>query len=247
MLELYFLITFIILTIALIYYTSQSDIIVEKFTDYYLTSCPTGYKLFYDANGSMMCCGGDIIGNKCVGDNQCSLNGKGAVINCVDMILKEYTTKGKEQCPSSIMNYFEDKTANKKGCTSGLLNDTLTAPKDFNQPHCVIYNTFEDNINSVDSCYNHKLMDEYPCFGDNCKKTLVQPMLNKGVLVAINFTDSSRINHTTYTKTSFENYLNSVNPNWKEQGIDLSKNIQVAEVAKAFYVDKTMKQSDIQL
>jgi hypothetical protein len=43
-----------------------------------------------------------------------------------------------------------------------------------------------------------------------------------------------------------ENFLDVSNPNWRNQGIDLSKNINVADVAKGFYVDKTIEQSQIQ-
>ena len=46
---------------------------------------------------------------------------------------------------------------------------------------------------------------------------------------------------------SIINYLNVVNPEWKNQGLDLSKNINVAEVAKAYYVDRTISENDIQL
>jgi hypothetical protein len=44
-----------------------------------------------------------------------------------------------------------------------------------------------------------------------------------------------------------ENYLSVTNPQWKEQGIDLSKNTSVAEVAKAVFVDKTLPFSSIQM
>jgi hypothetical protein len=43
-----------------------------------------------------------------------------------------------------------------------------------------------------------------------------------------------------------EAFLDVSNPNWRNQGMDLSKNINVAEVAKAYYVDRTMDQSAIQ-
>jgi hypothetical protein len=65
-------------------------------------------------------------------------------------------------------------------------------------------------------------------------------------LIAVGFTDSMGMHRTAYPKESIVNFLDVVNPSWKEQGMDLNKNINVAEVAKAFYVDKTMDQSKIQ-
>ena len=44
-----------------------------------------------------------------------------------------------------------------------------------------------------------------------------------------------------------ERYLNQVNPNWREKGINLDKNISIAEVAKKFYIDHTIQQSELQL
>ena len=247
MLELYFLIISIIIILVILYYTGTSDSenTVEPFDTFYLSACPTSYKVLYDSNGNTMCCDGDILANKCMGDNQCSLNGKGNAPNCVDMILKEYEVKGKSQCPSSLQNYFEDKTNNKKGCTASALNNTLTGPKDNTQGKCIIYDNIDQNMTSIDSCYNQKQMDDYQCFGDNCTKSLVQPVANKPVLVSISFTDTSGIHRVAYTKQSMEAQLDSTNPGWRNKGIDLSKNIQVADVAKAVYVDKTMSASDV--
>jgi hypothetical protein len=110
-----------------------------------------------------------------------------------------------------------------------------------------MYPTMEENTNSKDSCSNQKEMDEFPCFGLNCTKGLVQVAPNQPIKISVGFTDSSGMHHVAYTRASMERYLNVSNPKWRDQGIDLSKNVNVAEVAKAFYVDKTMKQDDVQL
>jgi hypothetical protein len=221
----------------------------EGFQNYYLSSCPPGYKSFYNTDGNIICCDGNVVANKCLGDNQCTLNGKGTegMPNCVNSILKMYTEKGKTQCPSSMSSYFEDRALNKKGCTSGRLNETLNGPQFSSQPVCVIYNDYNKNNTSKDSCANQKLVGNAECFGNNCTKELVQPIPSAPPLVAIGFTDNTGMHRVAYTKQSLESFLNITNPNWKNQGMDLSKNINVAEVAKAYYVDKTIDQSQIQL
>jgi hypothetical protein len=44
-----------------------------------------------------------------------------------------------------------------------------------------------------------------------------------------------------------QRFLDATKPTWRSQGMDLDKNINVAEVAKAYYVDRTIQQDDIQL
>jgi len=52
---------------------------------------------------------------------------------------------------------------------------------------------------------------------------------------------------TAYTRKSVENYLNLSKPKWRDEGIDLDKNIMVAEVAKAYYVDRSISKKDIDI
>ena len=188
------------------------------------------------------------MANQCMGTHPCTLSGSGTpdLPNCASVIQKAYQEKGSE-CPASMPSYFEDKTSKKKGCTNGSLNATLTGPKDLKQPTCMMYPTMDQNINAKDSCSNQKEMDEFPCFGTGCTKELVSVAPHQPIKIAIGFTDSSGMHRVAYTRASMERFLNVSNPKWKDQGIDLSKNINVAEVAKAFYVDKTMKQEDVQI
>ena len=255
MLELYFLIIAILCAIILIYYYDgdkaniTKDITKESFeAQYSLLSCPFGYKSLYDKRGDMICCDGDLINNSCIGGNQCSLtNSTSDIPNCVDFILKDYEAKGKSQCPASLPSYYEDRNTKMKGCTTGILNTTMTGPHNNTTPICKIYETLEENVKGVDSCYNRKHLDEYPCFGNNCKKEVVSPIKDGPVLISVSFTDSDGMNHVGYTRQTVETYLDAFNPNWRQQGFDTSKNINVAEVAKAFYVDRTMSEKDIQL
>ena len=143
-----------------------------------------------------------------------------------------------------MTSYYEDRSKDIKGCINGAYNDTLTGPRDMNQAKCKIYK--EHNQTYMDSCYNQKMLNEARCFGNNCSKQLIQPIPNAPVLIGIGFTDSMGMYKMSYTRKSIEDYLRVVWPQWKNSWLDLSKNINVAEVAKAYYIDRTMDQSQVQ-
>jgi hypothetical protein len=251
MLELIVLLISITALLLFVYFKNNTieNEIKESFENFYLSACPSGYKSFYNNNSDTTCCDGEIIANTCISDNQCTLNGKGTpdMPNCTEFIKKIYAEKAKQYCMPALPNYFEDKSKKIKGCMVGPLNDTMTGPRENYQPKCVIYDSLEKNNISIDSCANQKMLDLAVCFGNNCTKRLAKYNQTAPPIVAIQFTDNKGIPHMAYTRTSYENYLNIANPGWKSWGLDLSKNINVAEVAKAFYIDKTIEQKDIQL
>ena len=247
-LELSILVISIAMICLALYLRNHDSTTAEPFEveeEYYLYSCPSGYKSYHLPNGNTACCKGEIVANKCMSDDVCLLNGKGTIEKCTTVIKNEYNKKATEQCPSSMSSYFEDTT--KKGCTNGAINTTLSGPKNTNQKTCTIYNTMDLNLNSLDSCSNHKEMDEFPCFGNNCTKSLVQAAPNAPVQVSVGFVDSSGMHRVAYTRASMQRFLDATKPTWRGQGIDLSKNVNVAEVAKEYYVDHTIQQADIQL
>ena len=242
-----FLAVYLVMTRKVLYNdVIQSD--EEGFESYYLSACPSGYQHSYTANGDVLCCDGQIMANKCLGDKQCILNGKGTdtLPNCIDLLKQEYLEKSATWCPASLPQYFEDREKKTKGCTSGPLNSTMNAPKTTTQPQCHVYDDFQANRMSKDSCYNVKLLDNTPCFGQHCTKELIQPIPGVPPLLVIGFTDSMGMHRMAYTRESLTNFLDVVNPKWRDQGIDLDKSINVAEVAKAFYVDKTLNQNQVQ-
>jgi len=250
MLEFYILITGIIIILVILLY--KDNYIFRKkekegFTqdNYYLASCPSGFNSYYDSNGNIMCCNGEIVANQCIADTKCSLTSSNNPDSCVGIILERYKEKSVQFCPSvSMPNYFEDGT--KKGCTNGNLNSTLTGPANSSQSTCNIYDNKQQGLISVDSCLNQKRLDEAQCFGNNCSKSINSSGSNTPALISITFTDNMGFPHMAFTKESMEDYLNTVNPNWEQQGGNLSNNIFVADVAKAYYIDRTLQQSDIQ-
>jgi hypothetical protein len=190
MLEITFLIVTVLVVLFIIHYQSKK---VEPFEDFYLQACPSGYNtLFYDENDVASCCDGEVKYSKCLGQRQCKL-GSGPE-NCARLILKDYKKMGAEKCPNG-WNYYEDSVTNKKGCTKGALNDKLSGPRVLDpvlSPTCTIYSNPTDNQNKINSCFNKKKLEEYPCFGKDCKKSLLSldpnaPPLLKIVTIVDNY------------------------------------------------------------
>lgn len=244
MLELYVLICSILLLLLIVSYKTTEPFDTQK-TDYNLISCPSGYSLFYDKSQSTMCCDGEVNGKMCVG-KQCLLTGSSTEKSCTSVVVEDYKHKSDEFCPSSMSSYYENRTQKTKGCTSGILNQTMDGPNVLTQPQCKIYDTLNANINALDSCSNQKEMDAFPCFGKNCVKTLSQSVPNSPVLITISFEDNNGIQRSVHTRKSMQRFLDATQPNWRDKGMDLSKNIAIAEVAKAVYIDKTMSKDDVQ-
>lgn len=227
---------------------------VEGFTSdstvYQLRACPAGMKLFHDSMGTAMCCDGEILAGRCITDKQCVLTGGTKETSCATMVQKEYTEKAQTLCPASMPTYYETREGDhvvKKACTDGPLDTSLSGPRSDRQAECVIYPSMEENQMRPDSCYLRQKLDAVACFGQDCTKQIISTGGTKPALIAVSFTDPAGIHHTAYTQASMEAYLNATKPQWRETGLDLSKNLSVVEVAKAFYVDKTLSKQDIQL
>ena len=256
MLELYILGICIGVLLFMVYHYDMYDEILEPFEEknYYLSACPSGFKMNYDNDGNTICYvdEGLNISSKLLKYNrdgkQCILNGKGTATmpNCVDYILKYYKEQGMKFCSPSFPSYFENNGDKTKGCTRGELNQNLTEPRFPTQPKCIIYPNEEDNQYSIDSCSNQKELEMYPCFGNNCTKQLVQYGTKLPLLLIVNFADSQGMPHSAYSKQSLVRYLNVVWPDWtKYRNID--RVLWNAEVAKKFFIDKTISKDDIDI
>lgn len=244
MIELWTLIVLILVLLAWIRWRKHEGFAAAQ-SDVYLQACPTGFTSTYQADGTTLCCEGEVMAKRCMGSRQCVLNGVGSgeIPPCATMIQADYEKKGKEVCPLSMTSYFE---GSKKGCTAGALNAMLSGPKTTAQPTCIIYATTEENVTAKDSCANQKEMEGFPCFGKECTKELVSVAADKPVKIAVNFTDDTGMRRVAYTRASLQRYLDAATPGWRDR-MDLQKNIGVAEVAKAYYVDHTITQSEVQI
>jgi len=167
----------------------------------------------------------------------------------MDVIKQAQKKKVKEICPLSMTAYFEEK-GKKKGCTTGPLLDNMTGPRHSSQPTCYVYATQKENDNAANSCSNLKEMEEFPCFGTDCKKTL-RGNGELPQLVEVAFRDPAGILRTSYTRASVMREMaararrgTQISDNEKEI---LKKSTIISEVAKAYFVDKTLQDSDVML
>ena len=212
--------------------------------DVALSACPSNMKTFYLPDGRTACCDGSVTGSRCLGAVQCTMTGESqpGLPSCATLLQKAYQSKG-AQCPPSMPAYFENKT--QKGCTAGALNSEMTGPAHATQPACRWYPTLDENLTQKDSCELQKQLDEAPCFGTHCVKRI--EVAGGPPLIAIQFVDRSGMMRIAYTRKSLENYLTNTRPKWRDEGLDLDKNVMVAEVAKALWVDRTLSEKEVQL
>ena len=244
MIELWTLILLIVVALAWIRYVRVEPFVVVTEEDVQLQACPTGFTSFYQADGTTLCCEGDILAKRCMGKRQCVLSGQSeGITSCTSMMKEMYAEKAKDMCPSSMPSYFEGDI---RGCMEGPYDKSLTGPKEKKQPTCQLYATVEENERAVDSCANQKEMEGFPCFGKDCRKEIVSVSADKPAKIAVHFADRTGMQRTAYTRASLLRYLNAANPSWRDH-MDLQKNINVAEVAKAYYVDHTMSQAEVEI
>ncbi len=212
----------------------------------YLLACPGVMIPFYRKDGTPACCSGPLTEGQCRFSRQCVMTGNGTadVPNCKTIVDTDFQTNSNEMCPPSMTTYFENVAENKKGCTAGSLRPDNTGPATTSQPMCKIYPTMDDNLSNADSCALNRELETTPCFGTNCTK-FISP--SSPPLISIQFQDEKGMNRTVHTRRSVTYYLEKTQPAWRESGLDLNKNINIAEVAKAYFVDKTLTVTDIQI
>jgi hypothetical protein len=248
--EIGVLLALIVALLIIISYTGQGNMTLEPFSAY-LSECPTGFKTFYAPNGDVMCCPGDVVGQQCLSDQVCTLGAETSTIpRCMDAVKQAQEEKMKSTCPPSMKAYFEDKVK-KSGCTDGPLLDNMTGPRQSSQPTCYVYATKKENDNSANSCSNIKEMEEYPCFGTDCKKAL-RGNGDIPQLVEVSFRDPAGILRTSYTRASVMRELVARAARRGKQMGDgekemLKKSTIISEVAKAYFVDKTLQDSEVSL
>ena len=243
----------LVLIVALligISYGQDASITLEPFSAY-LSECPAGFKTFYAPSGDVMCCPGEVVGNQCLSDQVCTLGAETSTIpRCIDAVKQAQEEKMKSTCPPSMTSYFEDK-GKKSGCTEGPLLDNMTGPRHTSQPTCYMYATQKENDNAANSCSNLKEMEEFPCFGTDCKKALRENG-EMPQLVEISFRDPAGVPRVSYTRASVTREMIARNTKYNRTMGDHEKDVLkkftiISEVAKAYFVDKTLQDSDVYL
>lgn len=214
-----------------------------------LNFCPNSTSPFFDKTGDTVCCDGIVKGNTCQGKPVCALSsGHKSLPTCQSFMKTYYEKQGKLQCPSTMPNYFENPYKKISGCTDGQLSPQMNGPFTPGAKTCTIYSTEEQNRSSSDSCFNQKRLASVQCFGKDCTKTLQYQPSSKSNLISVDFTGLDGHRHTCYEESSYIDYLNYSQPNWKtKMNFDPEKNIKMCKVAKKVYIDRTMDIKDAQV
>ena len=162
----------------------------EDSSDLNITSCPAD-TISFNNMGKTLCCDGDIVGGKCNGTIACSLSGSSSgQPSCSEWLGANLAIKGKDFCPPSMQNYYEDNKTGVRGCTAGRRTKEGTAPDSKTDRYCVLYKTQDEDMLTPDSCINQKMLEETQCFSRNVNGTTkalvggkqIPPMVSCSVL-----------------------------------------------------------------
>jgi hypothetical protein len=186
------------------------------------------------------------------------------------IILDEYfDAQADNFCPPSMPNYFEDVVAKTSGCSTGLLNDTRTAPREANAPKCIVYNDDQD-ITVSSSCFNQNQIETTQVFGVSPIKYLIPVSSpdNNGqraylTQMVYNQPDTSFTRpcypdrHAKYVLDYMKRHINKsqLSPEQKanqlkvvnkaEALIKTGNWISSCEAQKRVFIDRTMKESEL--
>ena len=144
-----------------------------------VTTCPSGSVSYVTEAGNTYCCNGDIVDGQCNGNNVCSLSPNPpdkTVETCSAWLVKEWKRRSDRFCPLSIPNYFGKMNRGQginEGCSVSTCTSDGSEPYDPTRKQCKIYNTREEELSNVDSCYNVMAMENLVCPQSNATKSIV--------------------------------------------------------------------------
>jgi hypothetical protein len=159
----------------IIFPTEEGFATKEFSEDLHLSTCPAESKSYVDDGGRTVCCNGDIIEGKCQGTQVCSLSENFGNLPTCDVWFGAYLQeKGAKRCPSSMPHYFEDLKAGVKGCTAGFRTKDGKGPASSRDKSCKLYNDKDQDLITIDSCTNQKLLEDTQCFTNYLEGTSKQ-------------------------------------------------------------------------
>jgi hypothetical protein len=250
----FFLVCFLILGVSVFlgaWYLKKAETFVDVKMDgddyeIQLQACPSGTQSF-EYKGTISCCEGDIVNEMCNGRIVCNISeDKAENPSCTTVLRKELRDKGVRFCPSTLPKYFEDTATKLKGCTSGKRTKDGKGPENANEPKCIIYGTYSENKNRIDSCENIKARDSTKCPGGK-KAELVSFDSKFPVLIQCGFTTNTQPTPITcYEDTSLLDYLKVAWSNWRG---NLSNNTKLlfCSTANEYYMNRSLNESDLNL
>jgi len=213
-----------------------------------ITMCPAPTKSFVQKNGDTLCCDGNPAGTECEGTTVCTLSSTTSknMPSCATYLMDLYIKRGAQLCPKTIPNYYINNSG-KALCTVSKLNNELNGPNDLSADKCTIS---AGKMKDPDSCEVKVALDKMPCPSRGCKKVANSFGANHPVVLSANFKDSMNIMHNCYDTNSAIGYLRSIfGEEWKSKlsHINIDRNIMFCNVAKKYFIDKTLTKKDIDI
>lgn len=211
-----------------------------------ISMCPLQTKAYVAKNGDNLCCEGNPNGTDCEGKVACTLSSMNSkeYPSCYKYLSDYYARKSRDVCPRSYPNYYEDDKG-RGFCTSSPLNAQLSAGP--SAPRCSVGGK---GLLDPESCEVRLALDKMQCPSAGCSKSAFAPRNDKAypVILQANFTDSMRITRNCYDKNSVINFWRSIfGEEWKSRTsfINPDRNIMFCDVAKKYFIDKTLQKKDI--
>ena len=213
-----------------------------------ISMCPGISKSFVGKNGDNLCCEGNAAGTECEGKVICTLSSTNSKTNpsCAAYLSELYRKKGVEFCPKNIPNYFID-AKGRAFCTASRINNQLNAPQ---QPTALKCSIGGKGMGDSESCEVQLALDKMPCPSPGCQKGALRSQPGKPVLLYANFNDAAGIQHICYdTASVIRRWRNIFGEEWKSKvsHINPDRNIMFCDVAKKYYIDKTIQKKDVDI
>jgi len=210
-----------------------------------ISMCPLSSKSYIDKTGDTLCCDGNVNGMECEGKTICTMSSLNSKDNeaCSTYLANYYARKGKEMCPSQLPSYYENKDIS--FCTNGALSPTMDAPMFQTQRKCKVAGGYTDPI----SCEIELELEKFVCPSANCQKSAL-PTWGNPVLLTANFKDLMGMPHSCYEDKSVFRYLAAIaGPDWKARysWLNPDRNILFCNVAKKYFIDKTLQKNQIDI
>ena len=223
--------------------SSHSDNTIQN-----ISMCPGISKSYVGKNGDSLCCEGNPAGTECEGKIICTLSSTNSKEHqsCAAYLVDLYKKKGWELCPRSIPNYFLDPRG-KAFCTKSQLNNQLNGPQEASALKC---NIGGNGMMDPQSCEVRLALDKMPCPSPGCQKDAFLVQQGTPVIMYANFKDSAQIQHFCYDTNSLISFWRSIfGDEWKSRTshINPDRNIMFCDIAKRYFVDKTIQKKDIDI
>lgn len=260
----------VILYLVLQYSEETDELKIESFASVVpkIQTCPPDTISYIKKDGSQECCEGTVIDKKCSGKVVCSVtSAKNGIPTCTEYIDTLFKQRTQQFCPTNMYNYY-DNWKGSRGCSNQISADRSSG---VGVNKCKIYKTEEDDLKYKDSCYLLKKLSDTRCPTGEANKVLI-PLGNEkdpfSYLYSCNFKDTHGLPRTCYDieSSTRDGYNAGINPkknphnesrqylkDWGYKGIlklfddhwGMRRHVLNCDVAKKYYIDKTMSDRDI--